>query len=284
MLSGIDVGKVGLGVAICPECGHEFIQPVPQPPFLAAYYASYMSKAKSGFYQERAAGDIPERFRLRYEHWLKVLERSLEGKGRLLDVGAGLGMFLRLAREKGFDVVGVEPNDDAAATLRGRFDIPVVSGLFEDVTLDERVDIVTMWDLLEHLANPREALQKAAGLIREDGIIALEIPARDSLLHDLAKFLFRASRGKIRRPLYLVCGVHHLHYFSEVDITRLLDETGFEIQEIYRGETELASLYHGGSGKRTVLTVVYNMTLVAVFGMARLLRRQNKLIVFARKI
>lgn len=282
-LSGVDVRRAGLGVAICPDCGHEFIQPVPQAPFLAAYYASYMSKAKSGFYRERAEGDIPARFRQRYERWLTILERSLGRKARLLDVGAGLGMFLRLAREKGFEVVGVEPNGEAAECLRKNFDIPVVNGLFEDVSLDEQVDIITMWDLLEHLANPRAALRKAAGLIHDKGLLVLEIPARDSLLHYLAKFLYRASNGKIRRPLYLVCGVHHLHYFSEADITRLLDETGFKIQEVHRGETELASLYHGGSGERSVSTVVYNMALVAVFGMARLLRKQNKLIVFARK-
>lgn len=283
-LAGMEIAGLGVGVAVCGRCGHESIQPVPSPAFLEAYYSAYMSSAKSGFYQERAAETIPERFRGRYTPWLDRIHAMVGGRQRrLLDIGAGLGMFLRLARECGFDVQGVEPNKEAADALFERFGIPVVNGLFEDVELAEKVDVVTMWDLLEHLADPRSALEKAASLVVSGGLLVMEIPARDSLLHNLAKASYRLSGGRIRRPLLLVCGVHHLHYFSQRDISHLMNECGFEVKEIHRGETELASLYRGHDQRRSVASKAYNVALTSVFWMARLLRRQNKLIIFARK-
>lgn len=281
-ISGFDIRDKPIGVAVCHRCGHEFIQPVPQPAFLRAYYSNYMSGAKSGFYRERAADSIPERFRSRYEPWLCIMATMLDGRRRLLDVGAGLGMFLRLARERGFEVRGVEPNKEVADVLTARHGIPVVNNLFEQVELDEQVDVITMWDLLEHLADPRAALVKVASLLAPKGLLVLEIPSRDSLLHTLAKGIYRISGGRVRRPLYLVCGLHHLHYFSERDISRLLGETGFEVREIHRGETELESLYRDKFGERSLAAKTYNLALAVVFRMARLLRRQNKLIIFAQ--
>jgi len=284
-VSQIDIRDRQIGVAVCDRCGHEFIQPVPSSAFLQAYYSNYMSQAKSGFYQERASETIPERFRARYTPWLDILGAMLNGRRRLLDIGAGLGMFLRLAREHAFEVQGVEPNSEAADVLRERYGIKVINNLFEQVEITGGGwDAISMWDLLEHLADPRSALRKAAALLVPQGVLVLEIPARDSLLHSLAKKLYGVSGGRFCRPLYLVCGLHHLHYFSEQDIFRLLREEGFDVREIHRGETELESLYRGKSGSRGFAAMTFNVALVSVFLLARALKRQNKLIIFAQKI
>jgi 2-polyprenyl-3-methyl-5-hydroxy-6-metoxy-1,4-benzoquinol methylase len=283
-MSGIPLKHVDIGVAVCSDCTHEYINPVPDERFLKAFYSNYMSSAKSGFYRERSADDIPLCFRVRYEPWLMILKSLVGERCSLLDVGAGLGMFLRLAREHGFKVQGVEPSLDAAVALQANHHITVINSFFEQVELHDKVDVVSMWDLLEHLANPRYALGKAAGLLNADGILVLEIPARDSLLHDLAKVLYRISAGRIRRPLYLVCGVHHLHYFSQVGISGLLEECGFKVKQVHRGETELESLYRGRQGKRSAAELAYNASLTLIFWLARQLGRQNKLIVFAQRV
>ncbi|GAB6194392.1 class I SAM-dependent methyltransferase [Desulfocastanea catecholica] len=284
-ISGIDIKEVKIGITECSHCGHLYIQPVPQTTFLSGFYAGYMSKAKSGFYKERSANiEIPEKFCKKYTHWLLKLREIDINLHSVLDVGAGLGMFLRLAKRHGFEVLGVEPNKEAALALKEKYGISVINSLFEDVETDQRVDVITMWDLLEHLADPAKALLKAHDLLNPNGILILEIPARDSLLHDLSKFLYRFSVGRIRRPLYIVCGVHHLHYFSEKHICNLLRESGYEIEKLFRGETDLHALYRGKRGKRSLQAIVFNITLSVIFWLAKVVGRQNKLVIFAKKI
>jgi 2-polyprenyl-3-methyl-5-hydroxy-6-metoxy-1,4-benzoquinol methylase len=141
-----------------------------------------------------------------------------------------------------------------------------------------------MWDLLEHLADPRQAFCRVAELLTPDGYLVLELPGRDSLLHDLAKVLYRFSGNRIRRPLYLVCGIHHLNYFSSAGITSLLEQSGFKVKQVHRGESELQSLYRGCQGDRSAADLVYNAGLTCVFWLARQWGRQNKLIIFAQRV
>lgn len=65
------------------------------------------------------------------------------------------------------------------------------------------VDLITMWDLLEHLADPRNALMKANRILAERGLLVLEIPDRDSHLHDLAKGFYDLLRRRVFQGLCL---------------------------------------------------------------------------------
>jgi len=103
---------------------------------------------------------------------------------------------------------------------------------------------------------------------------------RDSLLHWLAKGLYRFSAGKIKRPLFLVCGFHHLQYFSEKSVISFLEDQGFEVVYAERAETNLGALRKKKGG---IKSLVHNQALYGIFSMAKLLRRQNKLVIVARK-
>lgn len=284
--SGINVSKVPLGVARCKECGHQFIQPVPQPEFLRAFYASYMSIAKNGFYRDRNREKIPSSFRQRYGRWLERI-RVLGGGGSLLDVGSGLGTFLRLARERGFEVTGIEPNREAATMLRERYGIFVHNCMLEELNVADRYDVITMWDLLEHVPDPRLALGKSHELLGPRGLLVLETPARDSFIHWLAKGIYHASNGRIKKPLFRVYGVHHLQYFSERSLKGFLANCGFEVVEVHRDQTEVEALFQRPKGNGIVSrakTVAFNTAIRGAFLLARLTGKQNKLIVFARKL
>jgi 2-polyprenyl-3-methyl-5-hydroxy-6-metoxy-1,4-benzoquinol methylase len=290
-VSGISIHDASVSVALCLTCKHEYIYPVPNESFLTAFYASYMSGAKSGFYKARSVDiDIPVSFTMRYSSHLAIIKKLLSKKDAptLLDVGCGLGMFLRLAKSEGFDVYGIEPNNEAATITSDKFNIPVENCLFENSSPSKYFDVITMWDLLEHLQNPNLALNKAKSLLTNRGLLVIEIPASDSLLHRLAKILYISSFGMIRRPLYLVCGIHHLNYFSEKNISKLLTEHGYEIAYIIRSETDIMSLYKKGDKHSSMLNRIvikfYNISLTTLFLISRLFKNQNKLILFARKV
>lgn len=284
--SGMDVSNIPLSVARCKECGHQFIQPVPQTRFLRAFYANYMNKAKDGFYRDRNQEEIPSSFRQRYGRWLERI-RALEGAGSLLDVGSGLGAFLRLARENGFEVNGIEPNYEAATMLQERYGTFVHNCMLEELNTPDRYNVITMWDLLEHVPDPRLAISKSHDLLSPRGLLVLETPARDSFIHWLAKGAYRVSIGRIKRPLFRVYGVHHLQYFSESSLRGFLASCDFEIVEVHRDQTEVQALYQRPAKDGRVnwaKTKAFNAAIRGAFSLARLTGRQNKLVVFARKL
>jgi len=279
--SGLDVSTDQIGVAACQTCAHQFIQPSPSPQFLTLFYASYMSAAKNGFYEARHAREIPVSFREYYSPWLKKIQSVLKRPTpTLLDIGCGLGMFLRLARESGFEVRGIEPNAEAVERLASEYSIEAHNTLLEDYSGDETFDVVTMWDLLEHLARPNAAIEKVHSILNPGGLIVLEVPVRDSLLHWAAKTLYRLSFGRIRRPLFLTYGVHHLQYFTAKSMSALLNEHGFDVLDNRRDETNLEAVRRKSGGFKSRL---YNSSLNVLFWLARFLGKQNKLVVIARK-
>lgn len=283
-IAGRGVDEV-FSVAKCQVCDHQFISPTPSVKFLEAFYTSYMSTAKSGFYEQRYSSTIPDSFRNYYGRWLnKMLFFRQKSAGDLLDIGSGLGMFLRLAREKGFHVAGIEPNAEAVEYLAREYEIDVSNSLLENYTGTQQFDVVTMWDLLEHLADPGSALIKVRELLKPDGILVLEIPVRDCLLHWLAKFAYRFTFGLVKRPLYLTYGVHHLQYFSGKSILNFLNERGFEILACYRSETDIGAIKKKSSASlmSRVKVGIYNGVIASMLNLARITGRQNKAVVFAR--
>lgn len=99
-------------------------------------------------------------------------------------------------------------------------------------------------------------------------------------LHWTAKALFRLSLGRIKCPLFLTYGIHHLQYFSEDSITSFLKQHGFDVLVVRRSETSLAALSKKGSGMKAI---IYNLSLRSMFIFARLLGKQNKLVLIAQK-
>lgn len=282
--SGLDISDVVVNVASCEECGHQFVQPLPQPTFLKAFYSRYIPSARDGFYRSRSQAEIPVAFRRRYGRWLQRISALHENGRTLLDVGAGFGAFLRLAREFGYDVFGVETNPEAAKETQDLYGIPVYNCILEELDASSQYDVVTMWDLLEHLPDPHVGMSKIHDLLNPDGILVLEIPVRDSLIHWLAKVLYRLSLGRIKRPLFLIYGIHHLQYFSKNSIRSFLAVNGFEVAEQYRTETDVGALckrprkgLFNGAG-----VWAYNAAIRGAFLLGNLLRRENKLLIFAK--
>jgi len=281
-LSGVHVVRdMKIGVAICTSCAHQFIHPCPRPEFLTLYYSVYMTAAKNGFYRARQANDIPATFQAHYQPWLVQMRNLLTTNAPvLLDIGCGLGMFLRLARGNGFIVRGLEPNADAVHYLKTEHDIHAYNALLESYSGSEKFDVISMWDLLEHLAHPTAAIKQVHAMLNPSGLLALEIPVRDSLLHWVAKALFRLSFGRVTRPLFLTYGVHHLQYFSEKSIVSFLEGNGFDVCECNRAETDISALKRSDSSLKGWS---YNIVLGSLFFFAKIIKKENKIIVLARK-
>jgi 2-polyprenyl-3-methyl-5-hydroxy-6-metoxy-1,4-benzoquinol methylase len=110
---------------------------------------------------------------------LKEIEK-LKSKGYLLDVGCATGDFLEYTSKKGWNVTGIEPSKYACQIVEER-GLNVHQGTLEDYSnADESFDVITMWNVIEHLADPRGALQSAYKLLRPKGLLVITTPNIDS--------------------------------------------------------------------------------------------------------
>ena len=227
MTPRLEVGLVGLGPAWihrCAGCGFRQIRPRPRPADLAALYGEdyFDPDVRSGF-REYAAQ------RQRYEREAYFLARTLRrmaSRGRLLEVGSGLGFLLHaLARASGWEVEGVELSPFGARYARERFGLTVRRGTLEEVRLPSgRFDFVVQKDLLEHVGHPRRLLEETGRVMRPGARLWLITPNGEADVRPLA-----AASGS-GADVLPVLDQGHLSFFTRAQLLRLAAEAGVPVR------------------------------------------------------
>jgi 2-polyprenyl-3-methyl-5-hydroxy-6-metoxy-1,4-benzoquinol methylase len=101
---------------------------------------------------------------LSYRKWLPVIEKFRQ-TGRLLDVGCGPGHFVREAKLTGWDATGLEVSPLEVQYGRSELGVNIIQGTVEENVPEGDFDIVTFWDVLEHLSDPISALKTTARIL-----------------------------------------------------------------------------------------------------------------------
>jgi len=155
-------------------------------------------------------------FRRMLRQILKRLDISGSGK-RLLDVGCAGAAFPVAARDLGFDAVGIEPSRWLAEFGRRTYDIDVRQGFLEEDSFPKQsFDVITLWDVIEHLPQPTVTLELIHSLLKPGGMLFVNYPDIETIA---ARFL-----GK-RWPFWLSV---HLLYYTRETMRAQLRRTGFE--------------------------------------------------------
>lgn len=190
----------------------DLLKTTPQPPAaeLPLYYESedYISHTDK-------KGDLISRL---YQ-WVKkrslskktqLLFRQNSGLGSVLDVGAGTGDFLKAAREKGWEVQGVEPNKKAR-DLAAKKGVSLMSSLrgFKG----QKLDVVTLWHVLEHIPNLEETVEQLSELVKTNGCLIIAVPN------------FKSYDAKYYGPYWAAYDVpRHLWHFSKRSIETVFSD------------------------------------------------------------
>jgi SAM-dependent methyltransferase len=195
----------------CRACGHMQLERFPDDAVLVEAYGD----AASEDYVEEEAGQ-----RATARGVLDRLERHVS-RGALLDVGSWVGFLLAEARDRGWDVVGVEPSEFASAYARDRLGLDVRTGDLRTADLDgRRFDAVVLGDVIEHLPRPGEALDHIATLLAPGGAICLMVPDAGS----------RLARAMGARWWSVV--PTHVQYFTRASLRTLLGRHGYEVLDV----------------------------------------------------
>jgi 2-polyprenyl-3-methyl-5-hydroxy-6-metoxy-1,4-benzoquinol methylase len=128
-------------------------------------------------------------------------------------------------------VRGVEFSKTHAAQARERLGLDVWEGDFLAAPLDDAAfDVVTMWDFLEHVLDPRAVLAKCHRLLARGGVALVFTIDTTSLFNEAGALLHRLSGGGAVRVLELLYDYRHNYYFTKPSLTRLLETSGFRIE------------------------------------------------------
>jgi SAM-dependent methyltransferase len=194
----------------CQQCGLVYTDPRPDGHDIVETYQA----VEDPLYVEEREGRV-----LTFEHHLEPLER-LTGppNGRpLLDVGCYTGIFVEIATRHGWEAWGVEPSRWAVEHAHAH-GLHVVPGTLDTADLPEaHFDVVTMWDVIEHVADPRETLQQAHRLLKPDGLLVVHTIDIDSIFAQLMG---------ARWPWLMEM---HLYYFSRRTLRAMLEKCGFQV-------------------------------------------------------
>ncbi len=159
---------------------------------------------------------------LTFERHLRPLEDIMppgDGK-RLLDVGCHVGVFVEIAARHGWDAWGVEPSHWAAAYAR-QAGLQVVEGTLATDGFDTAsFDVVTMWDVIEHVEQPSAEVRAASRLLKPGGLLVIHTMDLNSL--------FARLMGR-RWPWLMEM---HVYYFTRRTLAMLLEQAGFQILSV----------------------------------------------------
>jgi 2-polyprenyl-3-methyl-5-hydroxy-6-metoxy-1,4-benzoquinol methylase len=193
----------------CLQCTLMLINPPPDVSVTNSTYDQHYSQA----YIDKARKKLK-----RCAGWVARMQRRFDGRGKWLDVGCSAGFVVKAATDAGFDAYGVELEPAAVTFARDTLGLEKVSrGLLEEQGYpSEGFDVVTLYDVIEHVPNLNRLMAEMHRILAPEGIIEIRTPnvSHWRTPRDL-------SRWKEVKPS------EHLYYFNQQTLRLLFEKHGF---------------------------------------------------------
>jgi len=210
----------GRGLVQCMNCGLVFVGEQPPAEELYSLYSeNYFHNDESGEvgYHDyiKDEPNIRKTVNKRFNH----IEQFVKG-GRMLDVGCAMGFFVDEAHKRGWQVEGLDVSKFAVEYVQERFGHTAYHGSLLDVDLPQGAyDLVTMYDVIEHVPDPQGYMNAVGRLVKSGGIYELATPDVGSI----------PARMTGKRWIGYKLSDEHVYYFSIKTLTQMLDNAGFDV-------------------------------------------------------
>ncbi len=207
------VQKGGQRYCECAACGHICVDPLPALEQQAEFYRRQYDEGQYRSYLDAR----PLKLRT-FERRLEAIVSVLPRPGKVLDLGCASGAFVEVARRRGIEAWGAEA---VAAAVEAAPDAVRQFLLVKDVereSVEGQYDLVTFFDVIEHMRDPRLFIERVRRMLLPRGAIALTCPDRGHYLRTLM-----GARWPHYQPF------QHFHLFGRTDLRRFLEAAGFEV-------------------------------------------------------
>jgi SAM-dependent methyltransferase len=164
-------------------------------------------------------------FRHNYLMHLLKIDKHLGNPGsgrRLLDFGSGFGFFLATAKERNWDAYGIEPLPASSVYARAKFGLNIVTDTLRENTFPEGFfDVITSFQVFEHIPHPYESVKCLARSLKEGGLILIEVPCFDTWTM------------RLLGPRHRHFVQDHINFFSYDTLQNLLKKNGIDVIDNY---------------------------------------------------
>lgn len=209
--------KKDFHICECLNCGLLYTMPRPSKEKIGAYYKSdeYYS------HQENKKGFVPRLYeaikKINLKHKFRLASRDLP-VGKLLDIGCGVGDFLHVAENKGWQCTGVEPSEEAREIARQRIKGDLLYSEDLEQLTDQSFDLITMWHVLEHVDDLKWQVAQLQRLIKPNGRIVIAVPN------------YRSYDGRFYNAYWAAYDVpRHLNHFNKTVLTKIFKASGLSL-------------------------------------------------------
>lgn len=209
-------------IRFCNDCHLQFLYPFldinsVHEIYNEGYFKGQLSGVK-GYQNYQLMRQVLEKEAKMKINFINKLIRS----GKLLDVGAGTGIFLEKAKKSGWEIYGNDISSLSEKEIKTKV-VKYFKGSIEDSILPTKYfDVITAWDVLEHISNIGQAVQNLSDALKSGGYLFITTPNTESID---AKIMGKNWYGYKKIP-------EHILFFNKKSITRLLENNGFEVVSI----------------------------------------------------
>jgi 2-polyprenyl-3-methyl-5-hydroxy-6-metoxy-1,4-benzoquinol methylase len=219
----VDVAEIdGFHIVRCRQCGLVYVNPryhqqQLQEIYTEEYYDHDGINNGLEFFGYNNYVDDEENIKTTFAKRLNTIERYAD-RGKLLDVGCATGFFLDLARSRGWEVIGSEVSEFSARYARQTFGLDVRLGTLKQLNFQSQAfDVVTMWDVIEHVPDPLGELREVWRILRDGGVLSIITPDVGSLVARVLGTHWEEFR-RVRE---------HVYFFSRRTMSEALRKAGF---------------------------------------------------------
>lgn len=196
----------------CQDCSMVYLNPVFRDFAIKDYYESNHSEQS-----EVVETDTDNFYVNIYNNGLDDIHKIIPKISKILDIGCSSGSFLDLAKKRGLNTYGVELNQTEYEFAKEKGHT-VHNELLENINFEEKFDLVTLWDVFEHLINGEFYLNEIKNVLSEDGVIFLQIPSSDSLASKI-----------LREQCNMYDGLEHVNLYGVENIKMLANKCGLKV-------------------------------------------------------
>ncbi len=209
-------------VVVCKKCGFIYADNIPSQNEMNNYYS-----AMSKYEFNHRGGIVSDDY---MDYYTKIVDFSmphLNNDAKILDIGCSTGGLLSIFKSRGYlDLLGIDPSFSCVNTARQLYGIQAKVNNISDFDSSEKFDLVILSAVLEHLVDFTDLIQKVRSLLKERGILFIEVP--DALRFD----------SHISAP-FQQFSLEHINYFSKYSIRNLLLKFSLNIIAMKENENKI---------------------------------------------